>query len=144
MIKQKTIIFTLLALMLTNSTAIQSQELKEINNIDGNWHLRVLDGKEVRRARAILDFKSNNMYLEGFNGCNRIWGKLLKNSKEQFYTKFQSSKMDCRQNIHRYVSKNLNTTLKEGFTITKTKRYGVNGITLKSEHHNLFFKRMGE
>ncbi len=141
MIKYKIIIFTLFVAILSNSNASQLQDL---TSIDGNWHLRVIDGKEVRRARAILDFKSNGMYIEGFDGCNRIWGKLLKNSKEQFYLKIKSSNMDCRQNIHKYVSHRLHTTLNEGFIVTQTKRYGIDGITLKSEHHNLFFKRMGE
>jgi len=141
MIKFKVIIFTLFVAIFTNSNA---NEIQDLETIDGNWHLRVLDGKEVRRARAILDFKSNNMYLEGFDSCNRIWGKLLKNSKNQFYSQVQSSKMDCRENIHKYVSHKLHTILNEGFTISRTKRYGINGITLKSEHHNLFFKQMGE
>jgi hypothetical protein len=50
--------------------------------------------------------------------------------------------MDCRENIHTWVSKRLHETLKEGFTIKEEKKYGVEGITLKSASHELFLKRM--
>ena len=44
--------------------------------------------------------------------------------------------------MHTWVSKRLHETLKEGFTVKEEKRYGVEGITIKSEKHELFFKQM--
>jgi len=120
--------------------AITSQELKEVN---GNWHLRVADGHDVKRARAIVDFHAQQMVLDGFDGCNRISGHLKVQGPNLFYAKLHSSRMACRQNIHRYTSKRVKAVIKEGFTITRGTRYGIEGITLRSKHHDLFFKKMG-
>jgi heat shock protein HslJ len=144
MINKKTLISTLLLSLLGTSLFASSTPLKSLNDLDGNWHLRVMDGKEVRKARAILDFHSKSMILEGFDGCNRLSGIIQRTTNDRFFSKINSTRMACRQNIHRFVSRGLKTTIKEGFTVTESKRYGVEGITLKSEHHDLFFKKMGE
>lgn len=144
MIKKKLLISSLcLSLWGTNLLA-GTTPLKDLNDLDGSWHLRVMDGKEVRKARAILDFHSKSMILEGFDGCNRLTGKILRTTNDRFFSKISSTRMACRQNIHRYVSKGLKITIKEGFTIIESKRYGVEGITLKSKHHDLFFRKMGD
>jgi len=67
--------------------AITSQELKEVN---GNWHLRVADGHDVKRARAIVDFHAQQMVLDGFDGCNRISGHLKAQGPNLFYAKLHS------------------------------------------------------
>ena len=144
MINKKMLLSTLLLSLLGTTLFASNAPLKSLNSLDGNWHLRVMDGKEVRKARAILDFHSKSMVLEGFDGCNRLSGKILRTTNDRFFSKIKSSKMGCRQNIHRYVSRGLKTTIKEGFTVTETTRYGVEGITLKSKHHDLFFKKMGD
>ena len=144
MINKKTVLATLLVSLLSSNLFAGTTPLKDLNDLDGSWHLRVMDGKEVRKARAILDFHSKSMILEGFDGCNRLTGKILRTTNDRFFSKISSTRMACRQNIHRYVSKGLKITIKEGFTVTESKRYGVEGITLKSEHHDLFFKRMGD
>jgi len=136
------VIFTLgISLLFTNLFADMS--LKDLSDLNGNWHLRVMDGKEVRKARTILDFYPSSMKLEGFDGCNKISGKLKRSSEDRFYSKITATKMACRNNLHRFASRGLHTTIEEGFTVTKEKRYGVDGITLKSKHHDLFFKKMG-
>jgi heat shock protein HslJ len=99
---------------------------------------------EVRKARAILDFDTKKMKLSGFDGCNRISGTLKINNNTNFSSQLISTRMACRQNIQSYVSKRLHETVNEGFSITETKRYGVNGITIKSPSHDLFFGRMGK
>ena len=144
MINKKTVLATLFVSLLSSNLFAGTTPLKDLNDLDGSWHLRVMDGKEVRKARAILDFHSKSMILEGFDGCNRLTGKILRTTNDRFFSKISSTRMACRQNIHRYVSKGLKVTINEGFTVTESKRYGVEGITLKSEHHNLFFKRMGD
>jgi len=116
----------------------------DLEAVNGNWHLRIMDGMEVRKARAILDFDSKKMKLDGFDGCNRIAGKLIKNSDTNISSKLRSTRMECRQPIHSYVSKRLQETIREGFSITEAKRYGVNGISLKSPSHELFFRKMGK
>jgi len=114
------------------------------DELNGNWHLRVMDGMEVRKARAILDFDMEKMKLSGFDGCNRIGGKLQKNSELNCtIPMMMSTRMACRESIHTWVSKRLHVVLKEGFHIFKAKAYGVKGIVLKSPSHELFFKRMG-
>jgi len=125
------------------STASAKTDNSAMRYLTGAWHLRALDGMEVRKARAILDFDIDKMKLHGFDACNRISGTLLKHTKNNTYVpRIKSTRMGCRQNIHRWVSSRLHKTLKEGFFITEETKYGVEGITLKSKSHELFFKRM--
>ena len=119
-----------------------SAQTIDLNKLSGNWHLRVMDGMEVRKARAILDFNAKKMLLSGFDGCNRITGTLSKGVNKTLSSKLMSTRMACRENIHRWVSTRLHETVTEGFSIKEEKKYGVVGITLKSPSHELFFKRM--
>ena len=141
--KQKTFFISLFtALSMTNIQA--ETKTIDLSTLDGNWHLRIMDGMEVRKARAILDFDSKQMKISGFDACNQISGTLIKNSDLSMSSQLRSTKMACRQPVHRYVRQRLHETMKEGFTITETSRNGVDGITLKSPKHELFFGRMGE
>jgi len=127
------------------SSLLWSESHIDKDDLNGNWHLRVMDGMEVRKARAILDFDMDKMILSGFDACNRISGALQKNSDNNMTTPMlMSTKMACRNNIHNWVSKRLHITLKEGFSIVEAKKYGIDGITIKSPSHELFFKRMGK
>ena len=135
MFKNASFIFVILTTLYT--------QIATADDFNGAWHLRVMDGMEVRKARAILDFDMDSMKLSGFDGCNRIGGALQKNSDTNISTPMLiSTKMACRENIHNWVSKRLHITLKEGFSMKKEKKYGVDGMTLKSPSHTLFFKRM--
>ena len=137
----------LLGAVVTLLTSHLSAETKtiDLNKFNGNWHLRIMDGMEVRKARAILDFDIEKMKLSGFDGCNRIGGALQKNSDTNMTTPMlMSTKMACREPIHNWVSQRLHETLSEGFSITEAKRNGVDGIILKSPRHELFFGRMGK
>ena len=125
------------------SANILSAQTIDLDKLSGNWHLRVMDGMEVRKARAILDFDIEKMLLSGFDGCNRISGALSKDENNTLSSKLISTKMACRKNIHRRVSRRLHETVNEGFYVKEEKKYGVDGITLKSLSHELFFKRMG-
>jgi len=116
----------------------------DLSELDGNWHLRIMDGMEVRKARAILDFDSAKMQISGFDACNQISGTLIKNTDLNMSSQLKATKMACRQPIHSYVSKRLHETMNEGFKITEETRNSVDGITLKSSKHELFFGRMGE
>ena len=135
MFKKTSLLFTLVTILYTQSIVA--------NNLNGAWHLRVMDGMEVRKARAILDFNMDKMKLSGFDACNRIGGRLVKNAEHNMTTPMlMSTKMACRGKIFNWVSKRLHETLKEGFDIKEEKKYGVKGITLKSPSHELFFKKM--
>ncbi len=116
----------------------------DLSQINGNWHLRIMDGMEVRKARAILDFDSDKMRLSGFDACNRISGVLKVNNDTNISSRLISTKMACRGKIQSYVSQRLHETINEGFSISKAKRNGVEGITLKSPTHELFFGKMGK
>ncbi|QOR61306.1 META domain-containing protein [Sulfurovum sp. ST-21] len=133
----------MLSLLLGAQTLLQAESVN-LQQLEGDWHLRVMDGKEVRKARAILDFKPEKMLLEGFDGCNRISGKLIAVGNGTYKSKLMTTRMACRETIHQYVSSRLHETIREGFTIEKGKRYGIIGITLKGKKHKLFFKRMGK
>lgn len=116
-----------------------------LSDLSGSWHMRVMDGMEVRKARAILDFDAKKMRIDGFDSCNRISGILKENPQtKQLSSKLQTTRMACRENMQRWVSKRLHETIDEGFSIKEEKKYGVEGITLKSAKHELFFKRMGK
>jgi len=73
----KTLFFTLLIGSHLEATTLT------LNNklLNGNWHLRVIDGMEVRKARAIVEFSTTQMRIQGFDSCNRIAGNLQANSK---------------------------------------------------------------
>lgn len=144
MLYKKIVIITALVSLLTHQVSAETKRI-DLDKLNGNWHLRVMDGKEVRKARAILDFDMNKMKLSGFDGCNRIGGALKKNSNSNMTTPVLiSTKMACREPIHNWVSKRLHETLKEGFSVREDRKYGIDGITIKSPNHELFFKRMGK
>jgi len=83
------------------------------------------------------------MIINGFDSCNRISGTLKVKGKSTFSSKLKTTRMACRKSIHKYVSKRFHAAINEGFTITEGTRYGIDGITLKSKNHDLFFKKMG-
>ncbi len=116
----------------------------DLNDLEGDWHLRIMDGYDVRKTRAILDFQPKKMKLEGFDACNRISGKLLKKPDNTYTSKLVTTRMACRGKSFIFVSTRLHETIEEGFTIREEKRDGIEGITIKSRSHELFFKRMGE
>jgi len=141
MLYKKILIVTLLLSLCTSYLSAGTKSV-DLNDLNGNWHLRTMDGKDVRKARAILDFDAKNMKLNGFDGCNRISGTLKTNNKTIMSTKLEATKMACRQSIHSYVRRGLHKTMKEGFTVTKARKNGVDGILIKSSKHELFFKWM--
>lgn len=140
---QKRIFILSILLSLSTSSLLAEKNTVKLEELDGNWHLRIMDGMEVRKARAILEFDSKNMTISGFDGCNKISGNLVVVSDTNMTSSLTSTKMECRKPIHAYASKNLHETLAEGFSITRTKTNGINGITIKSQNHELFFKKMG-
>lgn len=142
MLYKKTLTLTILASLCT-SYLFAEIKTTDLDKLDGNWHLRIMDDKEVRNARAILDFNSEKMTLGGFDGCNQISGVLQVVSDTNMTSKLSATKMTCREPIHVYVSKRLHETLAEGFNITEGRRNGVDGISIKSQNHELFFKKMG-
>jgi len=116
-----------------------------LSEFSGSWHMRVLDGMEVRKARAILDFNTQEIRINGFDACNRISGTLKEDPKtKRLSAQLTTTRMACRTTMHAWVSKRLHETISEGFSITKEKKYGIEGIVLKSENHELFFKQMGK
>jgi len=134
----------LLLLTFIGSTVLLHAENIDLNDLKGDWHLRVMDGYDVRKVRAILDFHPDKMRIEGFDACNRISGKMVKKPDGNYTSQLISTRMACRGKSFTFVSKRLHETIKEGFTIKEEKRYGIDGITIKSAKHDLFFKRMGE
>jgi heat shock protein HslJ len=141
MLNKKSLIVTLLVSLCTSYLSAQTKSV-DLDDLHGNWHLRSMDGKDVRKARAILDFDAKNMRLDGFDGCNRISSELKTNSKTLKSTKLATTRMGCRESIHSYVRTRLHRTVKEGFTVTKAKQNGVEGILVKGSKHKLFFKWM--
>jgi len=116
-----------------------------LSEFSGSWHMRVMDGMEVRKARAILDFNAQEMRISGFDACNRILGTLKEDPEtKRLSAQLVTTRMACRTAVHTWVSKRLHETINESFNITKEEKYGVEGIVLKSENHELFFKRMGK
>ncbi len=126
------------------SILVWSQPI-DLKKLNGAWHLRIMDGMEVRKARAILDFDIERMKLSGFDGCNRIGGALQKNSEHNMTVPMlMATKMACREPIHNWVSQRLHEALKDGFNVAEDKKNGVEGISIKSPSHELFFKKMGK
>lgn len=114
------------------------------NEYNGNWHLRIMDGSDVRAARAIIEFDLDKMKVYGFDACNQISGELKKTADQNLSVPtLATTKMMCREQIHLWTSTRLQQTFKEGFSITVAKKNGVEGITIKSKSHELFLKKMG-
>ncbi|GIT97222.1 META domain-containing protein [Sulfurovum sp. TSL1] len=141
MVYKKTLMSTLLVSLCTSYLTAQTKTL-DLDDLNGNWHLRTMDGKEVRQARAILDFDAKHMKLGGFDGCNPISGELKRSTDTRIFSNISTTPSECRQSIHRYVRTRLHKTVKEGFTVTKAKQNGVEGILIKSASHELFLKWM--
>jgi heat shock protein HslJ len=139
MLKKKVWLAALFAVLYSSCI---SAETIDLDDLDGNWHLRIMDGMEVRKARAILDFDSEKMTINGFDGCNRITGTLIINN-DTMSSQLKMTKRACRLSVQTYVSQRLHEVMKEGFIITETITNGVEGITLKNPKHTLFFGRMG-
>ena len=140
----KRIIIVAVSAFLMMTPLLAERKQIDLSKLNGNWHLRIMDGMEVRKARAILDFDTEKMMLRGFDACNRISGALKVNSDTNMTSQLTTTRMACRDNIHRYVSKRLHETVNEGFSIIEAKRNDVEGITLKSSNHELFFGKMGK
>ncbi|WP_373029539.1 META domain-containing protein [Sulfurovum sp.] len=141
MLDKKTLMVTLLVSLCTSYLSAQTKSV-DVDDLHGNWHLRTMDGQDVREARAILDFDAKNMKLNGFDGCNPMYSELKTNDKTIQSTKLSTRQNACRQSIHSYVRTRLHKTVKEGFTVTKAKQKGIDGILIKSSKHELFFKWM--
>ena len=141
MLTKKTLSLAMFVSLCTTNQSAQTKSI-DIDDLHGNWHLRTMDGKDVRKARAILDFDAKNMKLNGFDGCNRISSELKTNDKTLKSDKLATTRMGCRQSIHSYVRKRLHRTVKEGFTVTEATQNGVEGILVKGSKHELFFKWM--
>ena len=141
MLNKKTFIITLLVSLSTTNLSANTSGL-DLNELHGNWHLRSMDGKDVRKARAILDFDAKNMRLNGFDGCNRISSELKTEHTKLRSDKLATTRMECRESIHTYVSTRLHKTVKEGFTVTEATQNGEKGILVKGTKHQLFFKWM--
>ena len=142
MFKKKVWMAVLFAVLYSPYTSAETKTI-DLDDLNGNWHLRIMDGMEVRKARAILDFDIEKMQLSGFDGCNRITGILKKTADGNMTSQLRTTRMACRGRMQSYVSKRLHETVSEGFSVTEATRNGVEGITLKSASHILFFGRMG-
>ena len=141
MLNKKVFMVALLAALFTPYASAQPKAIA-LDELNGNWHLRIMDGMEVRKARAILDFDSKKMTISGFDGCNRIAGTLILNN-DTMSSQLKMTKRACRLSVQAYVSQRLHEVMKDGFTISETTTNGVEGITLKNPKHTLFFGRMG-
>ena len=104
MLYKKTLLLTLLASLCASYLSAQPKSI-DLDDLDGNWHLRSVDGKDVRKARAILDFDAKHMKLNGFDGCNPMSSELKADNTIIKSTKLSTKKNGCRQSIHRYVRK---------------------------------------
>ena len=130
------LLFLLHSAAYANTTALK--------NLSGSWHMHLLDGKDVRKARAILDFDAKKMHISGFDACNQIEGVLVQNSSSYTVKSMKIRTMPCRQSIHSRVKQYLHQVLKHPFTLKKVTRNGIEGLLIQGERHRLFFKHMGE
>ncbi len=138
MITKKLFFIALLSTLFLSASSSVS-----LKSLDGSWLLRTVDGYKVSKARAILDFNAKHKKIDGYDGCNRIEGKLNQHTNNMYSSKLTTYRYECRNSTKRFVSARLHKTIKEGFTIQKAKMQGENGILLQSAHHKLFFKKMG-
>ncbi|WP_294958656.1 META domain-containing protein [Sulfurovum sp.] len=133
----------LLFTALTSSFLFGAANAVSLSSLDGSWILRTMDGHQVSSARAILDFNSKHKKIDGYDGCNRIEGKLALHTNNIYSSKLKTYRYECRNSTKRFVSARLHTAIAEGFTIQKAKMQGEKGILLQSPHHKLFFKKLG-
>jgi len=56
MLTKKTLSLAMFVSLCTTNLLAQTKSV-DLDDLHGNWHLRTMDGKDVRKARAILDFE---------------------------------------------------------------------------------------
>jgi heat shock protein HslJ len=128
---------------LISSLLFSAEESISLETLEGSWLLRTIDGYQVSKARAILDFNAKRNKIDGYDGCNRIEGKLKLRKDNRYTSNLAIYRYECKNTTKRFVSSRLQSTITEGFSIQKGKMQGEDGILLKSTHHTLFFKKMG-
>ena len=128
---------------ITSTLLFASTDSPSLSSLNGSWILRTMDGYKVSKARAILDFNAKHKKIDGYDGCNRIEGKLKLQPNNLYSSKLTTYRYECLNSTKRFVSVRLQKAIAEGFTIQKIKMHGENGILLQSAHHKLFFKKMG-
>jgi len=134
----------LLFISLTSTLLFGSADSVSLRSLDGSWILQTMDGYKVSSARAILDFNSKYKKIDGYDGCNRIEGKLNLHTNDIYSSKLKTYRYECLNSTKRFVSERLRQAIGEGFTIQKGKMKDKEGIVLKSKHHTLFFKKLGK
>ncbi|BAF71791.1 META domain-containing protein [Sulfurovum sp. NBC37-1] len=134
----------LLFISLTSTLLFGSAGSVSLSSLDGSWILRTMDGHKVSSARAILDFNSKHKKIDGYDGCNRIEGKLNLHTNDMYSSKLKTYRYECLNSTKRFVSARLHQAIGEGFTIQKGKMKDEEGIVLKSKNHTLFFKKLGK
>lgn len=142
MFYQKMAVLCLLTII-TSSALLAEENSVKLKELDGNWHLRSVDGNGTRKSRTILEFDSTKMHISGFDGCNKISGRLNASSENNMSSMLIATKMGCRNQKQALASHALHETLAEGFSVLRASSNGVDGILLKGQHHQLFFKKMG-
>ncbi|AKF25255.1 hypothetical protein YH65_07510 [Sulfurovum lithotrophicum] len=134
----------LLFISLISTLFFASADSIPLNSLEGSWILRTMDGYKVLSARAILDFHAKHRKIDGYDGCNRIEGKLKLHTDDRYSSKLKTYRYECLNSTKRFVSTRLHQAIGEGFIIQKGKMKDEEGIVLKSEHHTLFFKKLGK
>jgi len=130
-------------IFLASTFLFASADSVSLSSLEGSWILRTMDGYKVSKARAIVDFNAKHKKIDGFDGCNRIKGKLNLHKDNRYSSKLSTYRYECRDATKRFVSTRLQNAIAEGFTIKEAKMQGEKGILLQSVHHKLFFKKMG-
>ena len=117
---------------LTNSSTV--------SQIEGTWHLQKINNKDARSARVTLNINTDNMTIDGFDGCNNIHGKLYNlEDNTTIVPQILSTRMACRTRMHKRVSQQLHNALEEGFTLVNSTYGNIDGSSLKSKTYTLFF-----
>lgn len=134
----------ILFISLISTLLFASADSIPLNSLEGSWILRTMDGFRVSSARAILDFHAKHRKIDGYDGCNRIEGKLKLHTDERYSSQLKTYRYECLNSTKRFVSARLHQAIAEGFSIQKGEMQNEEGILLKSKNHTLFFKKLGK
>jgi len=141
--KNKNTILFLLSVFILSACASKRTTLTNsstLSQIEGTWHLQKINNKDRKLARVTLNINTEDMTIDGFDGCNNIYGKLYNlENNTTIVPQILTTRMGCRTRMHKRVSRQLHNALEEGFTLVNSTYKNMDGSSLQSKTYNLFF-----
>lgn len=143
--KLLTLTFTLASVAILTSCTIPSQNKLDIpaKTLCQNseiLHLETVNNRYIKSDKIAVSFNLTTMNMNGFDGCNEIYGKIYKNHNTYIIPKILSTNLKCKSKKLRDISRQIHTSFKNTFTLENASLESMKGKLLTSNNYKLFFK----